>query len=387
MGAIFNDVPGISPFEIVSLETILKKYRGKIGYQEFMPAQEVCYEPIPFVPEQFKVFQPSHITFDKTWVLTIPHGRACSFWGHVLIDEKYLLRELFWPCLPFTHTLHQLHNERFLFDNVRKVSGRVAVISCIGATNYVHFLMEIMGRLAMLEMMGIDYDWIYMPYDGGFGPKILATWGIDLSKIIEPFHEFMCIEADELIVPSRSFYQIPTPKHTMHSHYTPLCGVYSPSWLTTYYREKFLPMVNKSEENSNSWCKRIFISRKDTGSGLRPMLNEDDVFALFERCGFKKYLLGELTFLQQVELFSNAEIIVGANGAGLYNMLFSSPGTKVVEIFQQRVDSTYAFLAQSLGLDYTPVKTMDFPLYDREGGNPSVVPLHIIENVIESLNL
>lgn len=388
--AIVNDIPSVAPFEIVSLETILQKYGNEIQYQEFMPSQDVCYDPIPFVPEEFRSFQPHHVTFDKTWVLTIPHGRVCATWGYVLIHEKYMLRELFWPCVPFVYALNLLNHDRYAFANVRHISGRVVVISGAGATNYVHFLMEIMGRLAMLEIMGIDYDWIYMPYEKylpyqPFRQQILTAWGIDQSKIIEPFDEFTCIEADELIVPSRSFYQIPTPKHTMHSHYTPLCGVYSPTWLTEYYRDKFLPLVNKSTVNHDR--QRIFISRKDSGSGLRPMLNEDDVFALFETRGFKKYFLAELTFLQQVELFSNAEIVVGANGAGLYNMLFCLPGTKIVEIFQQRVDSTYAFLAQTVGLDYTPVKTVEFPLHDREGGNPSIVPLSIIENVITSLNL
>src|SRR5688572_18281914 len=108
---IYNDVPSVSPFEIVSLETVLQKYEGKIGYQEFMPAQEVVYEALPFVPEAFRFMQPDHFTFDKTWVLTIPHGRACSVWGRVLIDEKYIIRSLEWPALRFSYQLNLLNED------------------------------------------------------------------------------------------------------------------------------------------------------------------------------------------------------------------------------------------------------------------------------------
>lgn len=388
--AVFNDVPSIYPFEVVSLETVMKKYGDEIRYQSFREVQEVYYDPLPFIPDEFKSFQPHHVTFDKTWVLTVPHGRVCSEWGYVVIDEKYILRELMWPCLRFFHALNLFNCNTNAFKQVRKVSGRVAVISCPGSTNYAHFLMEILGRLAILEIMGIDYDWIYMTYDGNsyhapYKEQILEAWGINKAKIIEPFGEFTCIEADELIVPSRAFYLVPTPGHTQYSHYTPLCGVYSPEWLVQYYRDKFLPLIGKTSKTYATKGKRIFISRAD--SRLRIMVNEDEVFKLFEACGFKKYLLTNLTFLEQIELFHDAEIVVGANGAGLYNMLFCPADGKIIEIFQERVDSSFTFLAQTLGLEYTPIQTVPFPLHDPEGGMPSIVPLDIIEEFIKKLGL
>lgn len=387
---VYNDVPCVAPFEIISLETIiLQKYGNEIQYQEFMPAHEVVYDSLPFVPESFRFMQPDHFTFDKTWVLTIPHGRACTVWGRVLIDEKYIIRTLEWPALRFSYQLNLLNEDKHYFTNVRKVSGRVAVLTCIAFGNYAHCLNDVLGRLAMLEIMGIDYDWLYVPYDGHsscrpFMREILQVWGIDPSKIIEPLGEFTCIEADELIVPSFPVYMAPTPNCTFRAN-TDLFGVKIPVWLSNYYKEKFIPLASKASVNKDPFSKRIFISRKD--SGVRILHNEDDVFALFEVHGFKKYIMTDLTFLQQVELFSNAEIVVGAHGAGMTNIMFCRPGTKIFEIFQERFDSAYAYLAQSLGLDYTPIKTVDFNVHDFWGGAHTVAPLHVFDNVIQSLNL
>ena len=67
-----------------------------------------------------------------------------------------------------------------------------------------------------------------------------------------------------------------------------------------------------------------------------------------------------ITFLEQVELFHNAEIIVAAHGAGLTNILFSEPGTKVYEIFQEHEDDAFWYLSQLLNLNHTCIKTTEF---------------------------
>jgi len=384
--AIFNDVPIVSQFDIVSVETILQKYKNEITYTEFMPAQEVFYDPLPFAIEEFQVKHPNHVTFDTSWVLTIPNGRVCSVNGRVLIDKKYMIRNLEWPYLKFSWYLNVLNEESPKFMNARKVSGRVAVVTCNGYWNYAHCLTDLLGRLAMLDSMAIDYDWIYIPYDCGpkFMNQILHAWGIDPSKIIEPIGEFTCIEADELIVSSFTSNLKPTP-YCASLSLMELFSVRCPVWLAEYYKNKFLPLVSQIFSNHDRFSKRVFISRKD--SKWRPLHNEDDVFNLFEPYGFKRYQMSDLTFLEQVELFSNADILIGAHGAALVNILFCKPGTKIFEIFQQRADCSYMFLSQSLGLDYTPIKTVDFNANDPCGGAGTFASLHHFDGIIQSLNL
>ena len=48
--------------------------------------------------------------------------------------------------------------------------------------------------------------------------------------------------------------------------------------------------------------------------------------------GFTSYKVGQLSFKQQIHLFKNAKIIVGAHGAAFANLAFCNPGTQIIEI-------------------------------------------------------
>ncbi len=56
---------------------------------------------------------------------------------------------------------------------------------------------------------------------------------------------------------------------------------------------------------------------------------------------------------QQIALFKNARIIVGAHGAGLANMAFCQPSTVVLELMQSTyLNACMNRIAQARGLDY-----------------------------------
>jgi capsular polysaccharide biosynthesis protein len=228
----------------------------------------------------------------------------------------------------------------------------------------------------MLELKNIEFDWLYVPTDAPFMKETLTLWGIDPVKIIQPIDDFHYIEADELIVPSIT-RRIPTDSKTFQST-TTLASYWTP-WVIEYIRNKYLPLAQQSVD-PNKFSKRVFISRKD--STHRIMLNEDEVFSLFEQHGFKSYVLGQMSFLEQVALFAQAEIIIGAHGSGLANLIFAKPGTQVIEIFQARSDATECYLAQMCKLKYHAVGTSEFrPI----GFQNTTVPISIIIDVINKL--
>lgn len=98
--------------------------------------------------------------------------------------------------------------------------------------------------------------------------------------------------------------------------------------------------------------KKIFVSRED--AGRRMLKNREEVLEILKSRGFKSYKLAELSFEEQVYLFSNAEKIVGVHGAGLTNILFSS-NAEVVEIFGALFKPTYYLMAEALGINYHAV--------------------------------
>lgn len=117
--------------------------------------------------------------------------------------------------------------------------------------------------------------------------------------------------------------------------------------------------------------RRIYISRRNATH--RRVLNETEVTRCLEKWGFESVLLEEMTFQQQVELFYDAEIVVGGHGAGLTNILFSK-SVKIIELQGAEVLLHYFFLAQSLSHRYASVVAPP-----RVGSSHFVVPIEKLE--------
>jgi hypothetical protein len=96
--------------------------------------------------------------------------------------------------------------------------------------------------------------------------------------------------------------------------------------------------------------KRLFISRAKTSK--RRILNEEALIRLALVHGFQVVWAEDLSYQQQVQLFHQAEVVVGAHGAGLTNILFSEKCTLVELHPANQVKSHYFMLCQALGFAY-----------------------------------
>ena len=96
---------------------------------------------------------------------------------------------------------------------------------------------------------------------------------------------------------------------------------------------------------------RLFIARTDTVA--RVMANEDEVRRRAEALGFTSIVPGAYRVADQIRLFRGARVVVGAHGAGLTNLGFCKPGTKVLELFPEGyLNPVMNRIAQGRGLDY-----------------------------------
>jgi hypothetical protein len=77
----------------------------------------------------------------------------------------------------------------------------------------------------------------------------------------------------------------------------------------------------------------LYLSRDD--SKMRRVANEADLIPALERLGFRAISASNMSVLEQIETFRQARVVIGAHGAGLTNVLFCRPGTKLVEIFPE----------------------------------------------------
>ena len=101
-------------------------------------------------------------------------------------------------------------------------------------------------------------------------------------------------------------------------------------------------------------ARSIYISRRD--SPKRSMVNERAIERLLESLGVVVVVLSELSFAEKMSLFLGCDQIIGAHGAGLTYMIFSRPGTQVLELMPTTIKKIpLARLAGACGLAYSLV--------------------------------
>ena len=100
--------------------------------------------------------------------------------------------------------------------------------------------------------------------------------------------------------------------------------------------------------------RRIYISRAKSASGLkkRHILNEQEVFDALNKFGFERYYLEDYSLAEKIELFYDAETVVGAYGGGITHILFSDK-VNVLELqIMAKMQTYYYYLAKALGHNF-----------------------------------
>lgn len=93
-------------------------------------------------------------------------------------------------------------------------------------------------------------------------------------------------------------------------------------------RAKILNRIEEKQGFLGRRKRRIFITRKNFGS--RIIKNEAEIIEFLKERGFETIAPEELTFIEQVELFKNASIVIGPCCSALSNALFCEPNTPVI---------------------------------------------------------
>lgn len=101
--------------------------------------------------------------------------------------------------------------------------------------------------------------------------------------------------------------------------------------------------------------RRIFISR--TRAARRRLLNEEEVWPLFEDEGFERVCMEELSFDDQVNLMKQTSVLAAPHGAGLTNLMFCPPGAQIIELADLSFPNpNFYALASAMGHGYWLVR-------------------------------
>jgi len=217
----------------------------------------------------------------------------------------------------------------------RHIEGTVFPLVRHPTTMYYHWLTEYVPKLRALE---------YYEKKGNTSPTILVSrdppkWVVDsISLAGYEFEECETWDGGSVRVET-----LLLTKHRSGNEITPD----QLQWLRQRMRK------NIKDSGTTRDASRIYISRSDASD--RRVVNEKELMDRLSERGFERYLLSKLSVAEQVELFSEAEIVVAPHGAGLTNVLFAD-GVKIVELLpEDDIRDHYYRLANKLGFDYSCV--------------------------------
>jgi capsular polysaccharide biosynthesis protein len=259
-------------------------------------------------------------------------GGGCIFGKHgwVLGANGTLLPDLSWYGGPSD----RITVPRRLPKPMRLHGTCVSLVSDWSCRNYAHFLLDGLGRLGLVSgVRGLssNIDYFYCPTPPGPAAAVLLDkLAIPPEKRVWASPELL-VEADVLLVPSFPGYSL----------------TYWP-WLP-----RFLQTVTRAAGTARG-TRRLYVSRR---ASTRHAVSEDELESVLLAAGFEIYEPSDHP--TQPEDFYDAAIVVGAHGAGLANLAFCQPGTKVLEIIP--TDNAYPFyysLALAANLDYSYIAGM-----------------------------
>lgn len=141
------------------------------------------------------------------------------------------------------------------------------------------------------------------------------------------------------------------------------------------------------KERSHAKPLRLYI-RRSKGS-FRTIVNSQELENFLKGHSFHFVQAEDLTLTERLNLFGNAEIVIGATGAGMANLYFAPSGTKVIEIRHPGVEKSmeHLSLVDIRNIDYKVLLGQNPNLYSimRHGSDSFIVDLKELNKLILNL--
>ncbi len=165
---------------------------------------------------------------------------------------------------------------------------------------------------------------------------------------------------------------------------------------SAYGRYQLTPMLPTALRDhpavSSLWHKpprAIYIPRGK--AKMRRVTNEAEVIAHLTRRGCEVFDGGAHTIGEQIRAFRDATMVIAPHGAGLTNIVYSAPGTPVIEIVPEGYDqgvTSYRSLSDMFALDYVQMFALE-EVPDRKGNrcNSDIsISIDHLEQILEDMS-
>ena len=196
-------------------------------------------------------------------------------------------------------------------DDAPELAGAGVFMPWGGGFNYGHFLLDALPSLLALEETGLAAE---LP---PIAPP-LKPWQRELLALLDG------PPVREIAAPAVRLRQ--AAYATSINHF-----LHAPSALLARTRARLAARAGPSPLRA----RRVYLSRRSHAHPMRILLNEAELERALAARGFSIVRPERLRPREQIALCGQADVVVGASGAGLANALFAAPGALVVDIQPQ----------------------------------------------------
>ena len=272
----------------------------------------------------------------------VPDGILFPDTGTIGTSDGWLIQE---SC-PYgeVHVLSAAYN-RLRLRRPRSMGRDLITSILVGklGTSYGHWIVDALPRLWALSMVE-EPVFLILP------DSLNSKWRRLIELALPANVEIRDVPA---MAPVSSRRVLLTPFST-----TTACGLMRPEIVA--HLRGMVARAGRSLRSSNERCRQIYISREKTDHSR--VTNESELKTALLDLGIESVVAEDLALEEQILLFSQADLVVGALGSGLLNCLFQPTGGALVEIFAGGLrpgthtpSLSAAGIAISVGLMYTPV--------------------------------
>ena len=243
-------------------------------------------------------------------------------------------------------------NLKFIIKNTRDSS------------NYWHWTFENLPRLILLKELIDKNSWnVELINHGSDLKKFQREW---LHKLFGDGVEIKQIKNNAAIINNVLVIREPFPAH--HS-----------SWMIKKIKEYGGKIAKDCKVKLGD---KLYIQRGNTKNG-RNIINEEEIKSMLSKKGYQILKMDELSIEQQIRVFNDAQVIIGAHGAALTNMVYCNKNTNIIEIYHPRyMPGQNMALAQLCGLH---IKTLigSEVNNDKINNRDYMIPVDILNNVVQ----
>jgi len=147
-----------------------------------------------------------------------------------------------------------------------------------------------------------------------------------------------------------------------------------------FFLEKIITNIKVPEFKS-----KIYIRRED--ANYRKILNEGDLISKLRKNGFEIINPQHFDILEQMKIFSNAEVIITPHGSNMSNLIFCQKGTKIIEIspelknmYEQNISNRYKHIADNLNLEFQKIKADSVDVLNHSEQSKKYIHPKILKN-------